>query len=238
MFAVPVHDGCRRMNILLLEDDEALTAFIARGLEELGHHVHCVSNGQAAGTMLMGMRFDVAVLDRMVPGMDGLSVVRLAREAGCQTPVLLLTALGGIEDRVLGLEAGADDYLVKPFAFSEFVARLIALTRRPPNMIGNDVLACGAIEMDLKRRTVRRDGRAIELQPREFSLLEQLLRSPDRVVSRTMLLDQVWNFGFDPQTNIVETHMSRLRSKLNQGFSADAIRTVRGSGYILAEIGG
>lgn len=222
------------MDILVLEDDEELSDFIGRGLVEAGHSAHRMRDGHEALTFLISTRLDVAVIDRMVPGLDGLSVVKQARDTGCQTPILLLTAVAGIEDRVDGLQAGADDYLVKPFAFSELLARLEALARRPPITIDNDVLEAGDIRMDLRRRTVKRSARMVELQPREFSLLEQLMRSPDRVVSRTTLLDRVWNFGFDPQTNIVETHMSRLRSKLNQGFDRNAIRTVRGSGYILA----
>ncbi|WP_313958591.1 ATP-binding protein [Novosphingobium sp. 9] len=216
------------MNVLVLEDDEELASFIISGLGEAGHKVHRSSDGHDAYAVLMGTALDVAVIDRMVPGLDGLSVVRRARKEGCQTPVLLLTALGGIEDRVEGLQAGADDYLVKPFAFSEFEARLDALARRPPITASVDVLEVGDIRMDLRRRQVWRAGGLVDLQPREFSLLEQLMRSADRVLSRTMLLDRVWNFGFDPQTNIVETHMSRLRSKLNERGNYNAIRTVRG----------
>jgi len=223
------------MNILFLEDDEELATFTMKGLREAGHQIHWAKDGHEALDSLIGTRLDVAILDRMVPGLDGLSVVRRARAAGCQTPILILTAVAGIEDRVVGLEAGADDYLVKPFAFSELLARLGALARRPPATVDADLIEVGDIRMDLRRRTVKRGGRTVELQPREFSLLEQLMRSPDRVVSRTTLLDRVWNFGFDPQTNIVETHMSRLRGKLNQGHDRDAIRTVRGAGYILTD---
>ena len=225
------------MNLLVLEDDREVAGFLGEGLRELGHHVHGVENGQDALFALMNGHFDVAVLDRLVPGLDGLSVVKQARAAGCQTPVLLLTALASIEDRVAGLEGGADDYLVKPFAFAELAARIAALGRRPPNILAHDRLVIGDIEVNLARRTVTRGGRPVELQPREFSLLEQLMRSPDRIVTRAMLLDRVWNFGFDPQTNIVETHMSRLRTKLNHGFEEDAIRTVRGAGYILRHAG-
>lgn len=221
------------MNVLLLEDDEELAAFVRKGLQELGHTVRTCANGHDALDSIMGDKFDVAVLDRMVPGIDGLSVLRQARQAGCQTPVLLLTALGGIEDRVVGLESGADDYLVKPFAFAELAARVAALARRPASTAPTDRLVVGDIEMNLSRRSVTRAGRTIELQPREFSLLEQLMRSPDRVVTRSILLDRIWNFGFDPQTKIVETHLSRLRTKLNHGFNGDVIRTVRGAGYIL-----
>ena len=221
------------MNVLLLEDDAELAAFVIKGLRELGHTVRECDNGHQALAALIGEQFDVAVLDRLVPGLDGIAVIRQAREAGCQTPVLLLTALGGIEDRVVGLESGADDYLVKPFAFAELAARLTALGRRPPSTSLPDRIIVGDIEMNLARRTVTRDGKPIDLQPREFSLLEQLMRSPDRVVTRSILLDRIWNLGFDPQTKIVETHLSRLRTKLNHGFDGDVIRTVRGAGYIL-----
>lgn len=221
------------MNVLVVEDDKQLADFVSHGLEELGHTTRVVDNGNNALSTLLRQAFDVAVLDRMLPGMDGLSVLRHARESGCQTPILILTALGGIEDRVVGLESGADDYLVKPFAFAELAARISALGRRPAQTALTDRLVFEDIELSLARRLVTRKGRVIDLQPREFSLLEQLMRSPDRIVTRAILLDRVWNFGFDPQTNIVETHMSRLRTKLNQGFDHDAIRTVRGSGYIL-----
>ncbi|AOR79603.1 response regulator transcription factor [Novosphingobium resinovorum] len=221
------------MNVLVLEDDPELSKYLGSGLGELGHHSRLVTSGHEALDLLADEQFDVAVLDRMVPGLDGLSVMKQARDGGCQTPILMLTALGGIEDRVEALEGGADDYLTKPFAFAEFAARLIALARRPAPQTLQQNLVVGDIEMNLARRTVRRAGLPIDLQPREFSLLEQLMRSPDRVVTRTLLLERIWNFGFDPQTNIVETHMSRLRTKLNQGFAHNAIRTVRGSGYIM-----
>lgn len=221
------------MNILLLEDDAKTAAFLQQGLEELGHRVRVMDHGGEALREALDHPYDVLVLDRMMPGMDGLSMLSAARDQGCRTPALMLTALARIEDRVAGLEAGADDYLVKPFAFVELAARVAALGRRPPLADAITTLRVGDIEMDVLRREVRRDGRVIDLQPREFSLLEQLMRNADRVVTRTMLLDRVWNFGFDPKTNIVESHMSRLRAKLNDGFATSAIRTVRGSGYVL-----
>ncbi|MCA0210653.1 MAG: response regulator transcription factor [Proteobacteria bacterium] len=222
------------MKLLLLEDDASSAGFIERGLRELGHQVTTVGKGEQAAEKIKASSYDVLILDRMVPGIDGISVLRQARRDNCATPTILLTAMSGIEDRVEGLEAGADDYLVKPFAFVELVARINALSRRPA--LGEAVihLRAGDIEMDLLRRTVRRADQAIELQPREFHILEQLLRNADRVVTRTMLLDRVWDFGFDPKTNIVETHISRLRTKLNEGFDHDAIQTVRGSGYMIA----
>jgi len=222
------------MNILLLEDDAKTAAYLSQGLEELGHRVKVADHGGEALREILQHPYDVLVLDRMVPGLDGLSVLAAARAQGRRTPSLLLTAMARVEDRVAGLEAGADDYLVKPFAFAELAARITALGRRPSLADTNTRLRVGDIELDVMRREVRRDGKAIELQPREFSLLEQLMRNADRVVTRTMLLDRVWNFGFDPKTNIVESHMSRLRAKLNDGFSTSAIRTVRGAGYILS----
>ncbi|MBX3484714.1 response regulator transcription factor [Phenylobacterium sp.] len=222
------------MNILLLEDDPKTSAFVAQGLEEAGHCVSVHTAGENALREALDRPFDILVLDRMVRGMDGLTVLTQVRAHGCQTPTIMLTALARVEDRVVGLQAGADDYLVKPFAFAELAARITALARRPPLAEAAAVLRVGDLEMDVHRREVRRGGRHIDLQPREFSLLEQLMRNPDRVVTRTMLLDRVWNLGFDPRTNIVESHMSRLRAKLSEGFATQPIRTVRGSGYILA----
>jgi len=218
------------MNILLLEDDPEIARPIVRRLAALGHAADHAVSGREALTRAAAGTYDVAVLDRMVPDLDGLSVLRALRAAGNLVPVLFLTAMSGIEDRVDGLQEGADDYLVKPFAFEELMARLIALSRR--SAAGN-LLRAGSIEMNLIERTVRRAGRPVHLQPREFSLLEQLMRSPSGIVTRTMLLNKVWNFSFDPRTNIVESHVSRLRMKLNEGFKEDAIRTVRGSGYMM-----
>ena len=221
------------MNVFLLEDDAETADFVARGLRERGHQVELSADGVAALQRLSAGTFDVVVLDRMVPGIDGLSLLKVLRASGDKTPILMLTAMSQINDRVAGLEEGADDYLVKPFAFSELAARVMALGRRSATAEPQAVLRIADVEMNLLRREVRRGGRLVELQPREFMLLEQLMRSPGRVVTRTMLLDRVWNFGFDPKTNIVETHMSRLRSKLNEGFSRSAIRTVRGAGYMM-----
>ncbi len=224
------------MRILLLEDDQETREYLTRGLSELGHKVVSESNGKAALARTLAQQFDVMILDRMVPGLDGLTVMRLAREGGCETPAIILSAMAGIEDRVAGLEGGADDYLIKPFAFAELAARLGALVLRPQSGKTAEVptiLRVGMVEMDLVRRTVRCNQKVIDLQPREFSLLEYLLRNHDRLVTRTMLLDRVWNFGFDPKTNIVETHMSRLRAKLSAGGATNVIRTFRGSGYMI-----
>lgn len=219
------------LRILLAEDDADTRRFVARGLGELGHNVVVAENGTDALHLILTEPFDVIILDRMLPQLDGLSVLRRARSGAVHVPVLMLTALGRIEERVGGLEAGADDYLVKPFAFSELAARVQALGRRSAPADVTTRLHAGGIEMDLLRREVRRNSRTIVLQPREFRLLEELLRHAGEFVTRTMLLERVWDFHFDPQTKIVETHMSRLRAKLNEGFDNDAIETVRGVGY-------
>jgi len=219
------------VKILVAEDDREMAEFIGRGLRELGHNAHIEGVGTDALRLLSTEHFDVAIIDRLMPGLDGISIVRRLRAANIQIPVLLLTALGQIEDRVEGLDAGADDYLTKPFAFSELAARIGALSRRPPAQSAPTRLEHGEIVMDLLRRDVKRGGATIHLQPREFRLLEELMRNGHRVVTRTMLLERVWEFHFDPQTNIVETHISRLRSKLNEGERSDPIETVRGVGY-------
>jgi two-component system OmpR family response regulator len=219
------------MRILIAEDDAETAGFVERGLGELGHNVTSVAKGNDALHLALTEHFDLLIFDRMLPGLDGLSIVRRMRAADIGAPVLMLTALGKIENRVEGLDAGADDYLVKPFAFSELAARVNALGRRPPPQSTVTRLAAAGIEMNLLSREVRRDGKIVPLQPREFQLLEELLRHPGEFVTRTMLLERVWDFHFDPQTKIVETHISRLRSKLNDGGLPDPIETVRGVGY-------
>jgi two-component system OmpR family response regulator len=222
------------VRILVAEDDHDTAEFVRRGLRELGHNVVLTSDGLDALHVLSTEQVDVAILDRMLPRLDGLSIVRRARAAEIDVPVLMLTALGRIEDRVSGLEAGSDDYLVKPFAFSELAARVNALARRKPMQAEATQLELGGIVMDLLKRQLFRDGAPILLQPREFRILEELMREEGKVVTRTMLLERVWNYHFDPQTNIVETHISRLRSKLNEGGKQDLIETVRGVGYRIA----
>ena len=219
------------MKILLIEDDAETAAYILGGLKQHGHTVDHAPDGQAGLMLAAGKSYDVLVVDRMLPGLDGLGLVRTLRGAGVKTPVLFLTALGGIDDRVTGLEAGGDDYLVKPFAFAEMLARLHALARRPPMTAVETTLRVADLEMDLLKRAVTRAGKRIELQPQEFKLLEYLMRHADRIVTRTMLLEHVWDFHFDPQTSVVETHISRLRSKVDRGFDAELIHTVRGAGY-------
>jgi two-component system OmpR family response regulator len=221
------------MKILLIEDDQETSDYISRGLREHGHVIDLAANGTDGLFLATTGEHDILIVDRMIPGTDGLRVVRTLRGTGVRTPVLFLTALGGVGDRVRGLDAGGDDYLVKPFAFAELLARINALARRPPLVETQTVLSVGDLEMDLLKRTVSRAGRSIDLQPREFRLLEYLLRNADRVVTRTMLLEAVWEFHFDPKTNIVETHISRVRTKLARSGGPELIHTVRGAGYVL-----
>lgn len=221
------------MKVLLVEDDQETLDYVSRGLRESGHAVDTATTGRDGLFLATEGEFDVLVVDRMLPGLDGLTLVQALRGSGVKAPVLFLTALGGVGDRVRGLEAGGDDYLVKPFAFAELLARINALARRPPLSDMPILLRAGDLEVNLLKRSVHRQGRSIDLQPREFQLLEVLLRNADRVVTRTMLLEAVWNFHFDPKTNIVETHISRLRSKLAQYDGPDLIHTIRGAGYVL-----
>jgi two-component system, OmpR family, response regulator len=219
------------LKILLIEDDGENADYVANGLREEGHLVAQVASGAAGLICAMENGFDLLIVDRMIPGLDGLSLVRSLRATGRHTPVLFLTALGGVEDRVSGLNAGGDDYLVKPFAFSELAARVSALGRRPRTTAADTKLHVFDLELDLLSRRVRRRGEPIELQPREFRLLEYLMRHAGQVVTRTMLLEHVWDIHFDPRTNIVETHISRLRTKVDKGFGVELIHTVRGAGY-------
>jgi two-component system OmpR family response regulator len=219
------------MKLLLVEDDEEAAAYVRRALTEAGHVVDRAAAGKQGLMLAAGEAYDVIILDRMLPEMDGLSILRAIRAIGVKTPVLVLTALGGIDDRVEGLESGGDDYLIKPFAFAELMARVNALARRPPPQEAPTVLQVADLKMDLLRRTVVRCGRRIELQPKEFQVLEFLMRNAGKVVTRTMLLEGVWDFHFDPKTNIVETHVSRLRAKIDRGHEVELIHTVRGAGY-------
>jgi two-component system, OmpR family, response regulator len=223
------------LNILLIEDENETASYVAKGLRQAGHTVERVASGSEGLSLGKRQSHDLLIVDRMLPDLDGLSLTRQLRESGVQIPVLFLTALGGVSDRVDGLEAGGDDYLVKPFALSELIARVNALTRRTIR-VGADVptrLKAGDLEMDLIGRTVSRAGASIDLQPQEFRLLEYLVRHAGRIVTRSMLLENVWELGFDPQTNIVESHMSRLRAKLDRNFPSPLIETVRGAGYVL-----
>lgn len=219
------------MRVLVVEDDRETADYICGSLADLGHVVEHAADGKSGFLSALDEDFDVMVIDRMLPGLDGLSLVKSIRGAGVATPIIFLSAMDGVNDRVDGLEAGADDYLVKPFAFSELSARLAALTRRPPIQAEETRLQLADLEVDLIRHTVVRAGTQIALQPREFRLLTYLMRNADRVVTRTMLLEAVWDFHFDPKTNVVETHISRLRNKIDKPFGRPLIHTVRGSGY-------
>lgn len=219
------------MKILVLEDDRTTGAYIADGLREEGHSVDLLANGAEGLVRATIAPYDVLVVDRMLPGLDGISLVKTLRGAKNYTPVLFLTALGGIEDRIEGLNSGGDDYLVKPFAFGELSARIAALGRRPQIAEEPTLLRARDLDMNLLTRKVTRAGQVIDLLPREFALLECLLRRRGRVQTRTMLLEAVWDIHFDPQTNVVDTHVSRLRGKVDKPFAVELIQTVRGSGY-------
>lgn len=219
------------LKILLAEDDRKVADFVIAGLTENGHSVDHVTDGREALTYCLYNACDLAILDRMMPGMDGLSVVKALRAARKETPVLFLTAMADVTERVEGLAAGADDYLVKPFHFSELLARVMALSRRRSETVAQPVLTVHDLTLDLLSRVARRQGHVIELQSKEFALLEILMRNAGRVVTRTMLLEQVWNFNFEPNTTVVETHVSRLRSKVDKPFDLALIHTVRSTGY-------
>jgi two-component system OmpR family response regulator len=221
------------MRILLVEDDPETRTFVARGLTESGHLVEEAGEGKEGLFLALEGKYDLMVVDRMLPGVDGLSIVEAARSAGRRAPILVLSALGEVDDRVEGLRRGGDDYLVKPFAFSELLARLEALARRGDSEKAETRLKVGDLEMDLLTRTAEREGRPIALQPREFKLLEYLMRNAGHVVTRTMLLEKVWGYHFDPQTNVIDVHVSRLRGKIDKGFARPLLQTVRGAGYVL-----
>ena len=221
------------MKILLIEDDRETAEYISQGLREEGHNLVLASEGRDGLFRAAGETWDLLIVDRMLPGMDGLAIVKTLRGGGIEMPVLFLTTMGGIDDRVSGLNAGGDDYLVKPFAYAELVARVTALGRRPRVQSVATTLRVADLEMDLLSRVVRRGGRELPVQPREFRLLEYLMRHADQVVTRTMLLEKVWDFHFDPRTNIVETHISRLRAKVDKGTRHELIHTIRGAGYCL-----
>jgi two-component system OmpR family response regulator len=221
------------MRILVVEDDGKTADYVVKGLSEAGHVCDLLSDGHDALFQATRETYDVLVVDRMLPGLDGLSLVKALRAAGVRTPVLFLTAIGGVDDRVEGLEAGGDDYLVKPFAFSELLARANALARRPPVQDRKTVLRVADLELDLVKRRVTRQGQVLDLQPREFLLLEVLMRNEGRVLTRTMLLERVWDLHFDPKTSVVETHISRLRGKIDKPFETALLHTVRNTGYSL-----
>ena len=222
------------MRILLVEDDPTVGGFISKGLREAGHVVERADNGKDGLFLAVSEAFDAIVLDRMLPGgIDGLRILEMLRSQNNTTPVLLLSALSEVEERVAGLKAGGDDYLTKPFAFSELLARIEALSRRGRSDAPQTKLVVGDLEMDLLSRGVKRGGQKIDLQPREFRLLEYLMRHAGQVVTRTMLLEGVWDYHFDPQTNVIDVHVSRLRQKIDKPYPSAMIHTVRNAGYML-----
>jgi len=223
--------------VLVVEDDDRLAAYIVQGLTEQNYTVDRAANGRDGLFLATGGQFDVIVLDRMLPGMEGLAVLKALRAADVATPVVMLSALGSTDDRIEGLTAGADDYLGKPFSFAELLARLQALQRRSstPPPASHSVLQCADLELDRLSRQVRRGGRKIPLQPREFRLLEYLMLHQDEVVTRTMLLEAVWDYHFDPGTNVIDVHISRLRRKLDDDEAVPLLHTVRGAGYRLSK---
>ena len=223
------------MRVLIIEDDKDVASFVQKGLTQAGWNVDHASDGKDGLFLATTESYDALVVDRMLPGIDGLTVIRTLRASSNTTPVLVLSALGEVDDRVKGLKAGGDDYLVKPFAFSELMARLEALVRRAGAGSGTPatVLQVADLRLDLLRREVQRADKPIDLQPREFQLLEFLMRHAGQVVTRTMLLEGVWDYHFDPQTNVIDVHISRLRSKIDKGFDRPLLHTVRGAGYRL-----
>lgn len=227
------YDG--NMRILLIEDDRQAAAYLIKGLKESGYAVDHVANAEEGGHLASQESYDAMVIDRMLPGGDGLSIIEMLREQGNGTPVLILSALGEVDDRVKGLRAGGDDYLAKPYAFSELLARLEALLRRRAGNVSNH-LRVADLEMDMLARSVTRAGKRIDLQPREYRLLEYLMQHSNQVVTRTMLLEHVWDYHFDPQTNVIDVHISRLRQKIDKNFATPLLHTVRGAGYCLREV--
>ena len=223
------------MKVLLVEDNERVSSFVRKGLTEAGYTIDHADNGRDGMFLAAGESYDAIVMDRMLPGdIDGLGIIAALRKTGSRTPILILSALSDVDERIRGLQSGGDDYLVKPFAFGELLARLDALVRRANG--GNSVttLSVGELTMDLLSRKVTRSGKTVTLQPREFKLLEYLMRHADQVVTRTMLLEGVWDYHFDPQTNVVDVHVSKLRQKIDAGAERPLLRTIRNAGYMLS----
>lgn len=223
------------MRILLIEDDSGVAGYIVKGLAEAGHTTDHVCDGNDGLAAAMVESYDVIVVDRMLPGTDGLTIVRSLRNKHNRVPVIFLTALGEVDERVKCLRAGGDDYLTKPFSFSELLARIEALLRRATDQEESSALQVNGLRMDLLGRVVSRDGNTIELMPREFRLLEYMMRHAGQVVTRTMLLEGVWDYHFDPRTNVIDVHLSRIRQKIDKGYDQPLIHTVRGAGYVLRE---
>jgi two-component system, OmpR family, response regulator len=221
------------MRLLVVEDDQKIASFLIQGLKEAGFAVDHVADGEAGLHLALSEPYDVAVIDIMLPLLDGLLLIERMRGQGVNTPVIILSAKHSIRDRVRGLQSGSDDYLVKPFAFAELLARVHALIRRSSGSVEPTCLTVGDLTLDLLKREVTRAGRKIELQPREFSLIEYLMRNAGRVASKTMIIEHVWDYNFDPQTNVVDVLICRLRNKIDKGFDSQLIHTIRGVGYVL-----
>jgi two-component system, OmpR family, response regulator len=221
------------MKLLVIEDDREASDYLERAFAEAGYTAHLARDGEAGYALACDGSYDVVIVDRMLPKRDGLSVIAALRARGVDTPVLILSALGEVDDRVTGLRAGGDDYLTKPYAFSELLARVEALARRKGPRDVETIYRAGDLELDRLSHTVKRAGKEIVLQPREFRLLEYMMRHSGQVVTRTMLLENVWDYHFDPQTNVIDVHISRLRSKIEKGFDSPVLHTVRGAGYML-----
>lgn len=231
--AIATTEPANEMRVLVVEDDRDAAQYLVKGLRESGHVVDLAETGPDGLELARGQTYDVAVVDRMLPGLDGLSLVRRMRDEGNRTPVLFLSALGEVDDKVKGLRAGGDDYLVKPYAFTELLARIEVLVRRHAPDAVQTKLKVADLELDRLTRSVARGGQTIDLQPREFLLLEYLMQHAGQVVTRTMLLENVWDYHFDPQTNVIDVHISRLRAKIDKGFPEALLHTVRGAGYCL-----
>ena len=223
------------MKLLIVEDDREAAAYVVKAFTEAGHVADHAADGQDGYELASGATYDVLVVDRMLPKLDGLSLIGRLKAEGSKVPVLILSALGQVDDRVQGLRAGGDDYLTKPYAFAELLARVEALSRRGGASAAETVYRIGDMELDRLSHTVTRGGHDIPLQPREFRLLEYLMRNAGQVVTRTMLLENVWDYHFDPQTNVIDVHVSRLRSKIDKGFDRQLLHTVRGAGYMIRD---
>ncbi len=221
------------MRILIIEDDLEAADWLSKGLEESGHITDHASDGETGLALATNEQYDVLIVDRMLPKLDGLEIIRQVREQGIKIPILILSAMAEVDEKVEGLRAGGDDYLPKPYAFAELLARVEGLARRPDAEPQQTVLTARDLQMDLLSRKVKRAGQEILLQPREFKLLEYLMRNADKVVTRTMLLENVWNYHFDPQTNVIDVHISRLRGKIDKGFDTPVLETIRGAGYMI-----
>ncbi|MDX1974621.1 MAG: response regulator transcription factor [Rickettsiales bacterium] len=222
------------MKLLLIEDDKESAKYLVKGLKEQGYVVDHADNGKDGLFLAASEKYDAMIIDRMVPEVDGVTIIQTLRASKNETPIIILTALDKVEERVKGLKAGADDYLAKPYSFTELMARIETITRRKSSGKTETKLSCGDLEMDLLSRTVKRGDKVIDLQAREFALLEYLMRNSGTVVTRTMLLENVWDYNFDPQTNVIDVHISRLRQKIDKGFDKSLIQTLRGAGYRLA----